>query len=135
MTQTFFCTVTGLVGYYLPLKTVKRHTTDKPWVTDQFRLLIRCHQNAMKNGQVARYMVYRNRVQRMSKVLPRKYYALKIEGLRSSNPRNWWRSVKLIMGRKTNTTQPMTGLANQLHDGNRHALVDSVNRLFSRSGS
>ena len=130
MTQTFYSTVTGLIDYYLPLMTVKRHTTDKPWVTDQFRLLIRCHQNALRNGQVARYTVYRNRVQRMSKILSRKYYARKIEGLRSSNPRNWWRSVKLIMGRKTNTTRPMTSFANQLHDGDMHALADSVNRFF-----
>ena len=62
MTQTFYSTVTGLIDYYLPLRTVKRHTTDKPWVTDQFRLLIRCRQNALKNGQVARYRVYSNRV-------------------------------------------------------------------------
>jgi len=66
----------------------------------------------------------------MSKALQRKYYARKIEGLRSSNPRLWWRSVKLIMGLKSNTTRPMTGLASQLHDGDMQALVDSVNRLF-----
>ena len=83
MTQTFYSTVTGLIDYYLPLMTVKRHTTDKPWVNDQFRRLIRCRQHALKNGQVARYRLYRNRVQRMSKVLQRKYYARKIEGLRS----------------------------------------------------
>jgi len=129
MTQTFYSTVTDLVDYYLPLRTVKRHTTDKPWVTDQFRRLIRCRQNALKKGQV-----YRNRVQRMSEVLQRKYYARKIEGLRSSKLCNWWRSVKLIMSRKTNTNRPMTGFANQLHDGDMHALADSVNRFFSRNG-
>jgi len=42
MTQAFYGTVTGLVNYYLPLRTVKRHSTDKPWVSDQFRHLIRC---------------------------------------------------------------------------------------------
>ena len=130
MTQTFYSTVTGLVDHYLPLITVKRHTTDKPRVTDQFRRLIRCRQNALKNSQVARYRLYRNRVQRMSKVLQRKYYARKLKGLRSSNTRNWWRSVKLITGRKTSITQPMVGLANQLHDGNMQALADNLNRFF-----
>ena len=130
MTQLFYSTVTGLVDYYLPLMTVKRHTRDKPWITDQFRRLIRCRQNALKNGQDARYRAYRNRVQRMSKALQRKYYARKIEGLRASNPRNWWRSVKLITGQKMNSTQPMSGLANQLHDGDMQALADNVNRFF-----
>jgi len=66
----------------------------------------------------------------MSKVLQRKYYARKLKGMRSSNPHNWWRSVKLITGRKTNITQPMIGLANQLHDGDMQALADNVNRFF-----
>jgi len=66
----------------------------------------------------------------MSKVLQRKYYARKLKGMRSSNPHNWWRSVKLITGRKTNITQPMIGLANQLHDGDMKALADNVNRFF-----
>jgi len=53
MTQAFYSTVTGLVDYYLPLKTVKRHSTDKPWVSDQFRHLIRCRQHVLKTGQTA----------------------------------------------------------------------------------
>jgi len=130
MTQLFYSVVTGLVDYYLPLMTVKRHTTDKPWITDQFRHLLHCRQNVLKNNQDVRYTVYRNRVQRMSKTLQWKYYSLKMEGLRASNPRNWWRSVKLITGQKMNTTQPKTGLANQLYDGDMQTLADSVNRFF-----
>jgi len=34
------------------------------------------------------------------------------------------------MGQSVNTTQPLIGLANQLYDGNVHALADSVNRFF-----
>ena len=55
MTQAFYSTVTGLLDYYLLLMTVTRHTTDKPWVTDQFRHLIRCRQHALKTGHTARY--------------------------------------------------------------------------------
>jgi len=74
MTQAFYSTITSLVDYYLPLMTVKCHTTDKPWVTDQFRHLIRCRQHALKTGQTVRYREYRNRVQRVSRTLRRKYY-------------------------------------------------------------
>lgn len=58
--QLFYSTVTALVDYYLPLMTVTHHKTDKPWITDQFRCLIRCRQNVLKNGQVAPYKAYRN---------------------------------------------------------------------------
>ena len=96
--------------YYLPLLTVK------PWVADQFQRLIRCWQNAWKNGQTARYKSYRNRVNRMSKTLQSKYYARKIKGLRVSNPRNWWHNMKMITGQKTSTCQPLRGLANLHND-------------------
>jgi len=60
MTESFYRTLTGLVDYYLPLMTVKRHTNDKPWVTDQFHHLIRCCQHVQKSGQIMRYRAYRN---------------------------------------------------------------------------
>jgi len=103
MTEAFYNTVIGLLDYHLPLLTVKRHTTDKPWVTDQFRHLIRCRQHALKTGQTARYRAYRNRVQRMLNTLRRKYYARKMEGLRVSTPRSWWRSVKQVTARHQTT--------------------------------
>ena len=130
MVNDFYGTVSGLIDYYLPLLTVTRHTTDKPWVTDHFRRLIRCRQYALKHGQAARYRSYRNRVQQMSKVLQRKYYAKKIEGLRTSNSRNWWRRVKFITGQKTSEAHPLSGLANQLHDGDTLALAANVNAFF-----
>jgi len=66
----------------------------------------------------------------MSRTLRRKYYAIKKKELRNSDPQTWWRSVKLITGQTVNSTQSMTGLANQLHDGDINALADSVNRFF-----
>ena len=53
-----------------------------------------------------------------------------MEGLRASNPRNWWRSVKLVTDQTVNKSQPLTGLANQLHDGDVQTLADNVNRFF-----
>ena len=55
MAACFYDTITSLVDYHLPLRNVKRHSTDKLWITDQLRRLIRCRQNALKNGQTDRY--------------------------------------------------------------------------------
>ena len=52
--------------------------------------------DALKNGERVRYKTLRNQVQRMTKQLRRKYYARKMEGLRNSNPRSWWNSVKQV---------------------------------------
>jgi len=53
-----------------------------------------------------------------------------MEGLRVSNPRNWWCSVKQVTGQTVNNSQPLTGLANQVHNGDVQALADSINRFF-----
>ena len=132
MTACFYDTIIGLIDYYLPLQKVKRHSTDKPWVTDQFRRLIRCRQNALKNGQVDRYKTYRNKVQRATKYLRRKFYARKIDNLRNSDQRNWWRSVKQITGLSRPSTQSLQSLANHFHDGDLHELASSINHFFQQ---
>ena len=66
MTESFYRRVMGVIDYHLALMTVKHHTKDKPWVTDQFRRhrrLIRCRQHALMSGQNVRYRAYRNRVE------------------------------------------------------------------------
>jgi len=110
MVACVYSTVTSLLDHCLPPSlTVKRHTTDKPWVTDQFRQLIRCRQFALRSGRSARYKRLRNQAQRLTEQLRQKYYEKKVNGLRTSNPRNWWRAVKQITGFKQKSTEPLAG--------------------------
>jgi len=50
------------LDYYLPTYSVVRHTADKPWVTDEFRQLIRRRQFAWMHGQLENYEKLRNMV-------------------------------------------------------------------------
>ena len=85
------------------------------------------------NNEMVRFRVYRNKVQRLSRQLRRKFYARKISSLRESDPRNWWRSVKQLTGQQSSrTSQPLTSLANQLHNGDMSALASSVNSFFQQ---
>ena len=87
------------------------------------------------NNEMVRFRVYRNKVQRLSRQLRRKFYARKISSLRESDPRNWWRSVKQLTGQQSSrTSQPLTSLANQLHNGDMSALASSVNSFFQHGG-
>ena len=128
----FYNTVTSLLDHHLPLLTVRRHTTDKPWVTDQFRRLIRRRQNAFRSGDKARYRRLRNQVQRLTRQLRRKYFVKKVNGLRNSNPRNWWRAVKQVTGLQSKSTEPLVGLAQRLHDGDMHKLTNQINKFFQQ---
>ena len=58
--------------------------------------------------------------------------AKRMQALRGSNPRNWWRSVKQLTGQQSRQSQPLSALANQLHDGDLSALASSVNSFFQQ---
>jgi len=53
-----------------------------------------------------------------------------VNGLRTSNQRNWWRAVKQITGLKQKSTEPLAGLAQRIHDGDVHALAGHINKFF-----
>ena len=92
--QMLTSNINKLTDKHFPTETVVRHTTDKPWVSDRFRDLIRRRQHAWKAGDQALYRLYRNKVNRLGKSLKQKYYDKHINGLKTSNPRNWWKGMK-----------------------------------------
>jgi len=72
----------NLTDYYLPLISVKRYTTDKPWVTDNFRHLIQCRQNHWETDNL--HDINRTEiVSRMTGELRQKFYSRKMMGLRN----------------------------------------------------
>ena len=58
--QLFQETMTVLIDTCFPLKTVTRHSSDKPLVTDRFRHLIRQRQSARMSGDLAEARRLRN---------------------------------------------------------------------------
>ena len=51
-----------LIGLCFPSKVVTRHTGDKPWITDGYRLLIRKRQRAHTRGDIIEARSLRNQV-------------------------------------------------------------------------
>ena len=68
-----YCIIT-LLNYFLPLQVVERRQSDKPWVNDKFRRLIRCRQHAWTSGDRSTYNKLRNQVNRLSKHLRNQFY-------------------------------------------------------------
>ena len=129
--QMFTSNINELMDKHFPTKTVVRYTTDKPWVTDRFRDLIRRRQHAWKAGDQALYHLYRNKVNRLSKSLKKNYYDKRINGLKTSNPRNWWKGMKELLGcQQTSSDPPLLHLANQVCDGNLLELSQRINNFF-----
>ena len=125
MTSHFYATVTSLVNMYLPERTVVRHTTNKPWVTDDFCRLVRQRQYAWTSGDMVKYRALRNRVNRLSVTLRKRFCQKRIQNLRRCNASNWWKETKRLTGQSNKSD--LAGLAASECDGDFQQLSELIN--------
>ena len=129
---TYFTDVlTAMLDCYMPLCPFKHHSSEKPWVSDSFRQLIRRRQFAFRSGNVAQYKKLQNATQRAAKQLRQQYYNRKIKQLRSSDPRKWWQSVKRFIGTDQAERSEVSNLATQLNYDEDCALASDINKFFA----
>jgi len=130
MTEHFYSTVTALIDKYLPERVAIRHTSNKPWVTEEFCRLIRQRQHAWISGDSPKYKQIRNRVNRLSCKLRRLFCEKRIHGLRRCNAANWWRETKRLTGQARKSD--LKGLADAESDGDDTLLSDIINISLQR---
>ena len=78
--------ITVGVDTIMPLKRIKLHVNDPPWVTSDFKELIKSRQQAFSNREMENYRHYRNLVNRKRKTLQSRYFASKIQHLKQTKP-------------------------------------------------
>ena len=121
-------TVTTLLDVHLPLYCTVRCINDKPWVTTEFRRLIRSRQFAWSTGDRCSFNKFRNRINRLAKQLRANYYNKLVQKLHKQNPRDWWRGINKLTGRVTKSgLQPLIDSA---ADGDVQYFASSVNRVL-----
>ena len=76
---------------------------DPPWITANFKNLIKKRQAAFSNGNIELFRYYRNQVNRERKICHQKFYSSKVEHLKKSKPSRWWKEVKQIAGMAPST--------------------------------
>ena len=126
--------VISLMDTFFTNKVVTRHMTDKPWVTDYFRCLIRKRQRAFMRGDKCEYKVLRNKVNRASARLKFEFYQKHILAITESGSRDWWKNMKKIMGLNANSKSFIEQLANKTTNGDCTELANRMNDLFLSVG-
>ena len=81
----------------MPEKMIKFHHNDPPWITGEFKSLIKKRQQAFSSGNTTSKF-YRNKVNKMRKKCRINYYACKVNHLKQTKPKEWWAKVKGICG-------------------------------------
>ena len=124
-------TLNNLLDKHSPLKSLIRHSSDKPWVNDYFRFVIRRRQRAYMQGDTESYNRYRNKVNRMAKSLKTEYYNNKVASPKHVNPSRWWREVNELT-----SSMPSRGVSSLQHiedhvcGGDLSRLAEDINEFF-----
>jgi len=121
---SYYNVTKSLLEYYLSSRSVIRFSTDKPWITDEFRRLIRQRQYAWTHNK-SEYNRLGNAVNRLSIKLRERFYKKKIEGLRQSNASNWCRQTKKLTGQASKPDS--VGLANEITVVSMQRLANNIN--------
>ena len=82
----------------MPVRSVKVHENDRPWLTKQLKSLSVRRQKALSSKNEILFKILRNKVNRERKRCRKVYYEKKVKDLRDTKPRNWWRDVKQLCG-------------------------------------
>ena len=130
MVNLFYSIILSLLDQYMPLRPRLRNLNDKPWVTEEFRAVIRRRQYAWVNRQYADYRRYRNQALRLARTLRKRFYDAKVKRLRQSDNRNWWRQVKRFTGESKQCE--LSGLANSVASGSYRLLADMINESLQQ---
>ena len=92
--------LTSAIDSFLPRKIVKKHPTDRPWISKKLKSRIRKRQSAFpRHGKNSpNYKFWRNKVQGEVKKSKNHYYHDEVAQVESTNSSKWWRHIKSLTG-------------------------------------
>ena len=95
--------LTSASDSFLPRKVVKKHTTDRPWISKKLNSWIGKRQSAfLRHGRdSSNYKFWRNKVQGEVKKAENHYYHDKVAQVEPTNSSKCWRQVKSLTSQDT----------------------------------
>ena len=125
----FYKIIESGLDYFLPKKTVNLHTSDKPWITPDYKNLIAKRQKAFSRGNRPVYCKLRNQVIKEGKRLKSTFLNTTLSELKSNkNNKKWWDTVKELAGYPKKQV-PLTILSEgRIISGNE--LAEKINAAF-----
>ena len=127
-TDAFYSTVHKAMDRHFPTKVVKLHSTDKPWVTPEIKLLIKKRQKAFAKKDMALWRSLRNRTARVIDRSKKFHYKDRIQNLKKSDPARWHKGIQLISNKKK---QPPIISAPGFPQHNEKAIAEAINQQFA----
>ena len=117
--------ITRMLDDTIPVRTVRVHSTDKPWMTPNIKAEIKARQRAFTKGDLSKFESICVKVTKLITNAKAKYYKSKAEGNREFNPAKWYKIIyQLAAANEDHQTLSSSAQAN-LTD-----LADRLQRSF-----
>ena len=90
----------GAINNFLPQKVIKKHRTDRPWITIKIKMWIGKPQSAfIRHGKDSdAYRHWRNKVQGAIRTAKHHYYQKKVAEVEQVKPAKSWSEIKKLAG-------------------------------------
>ena len=126
--------LTEVISYGLdtimPVRSIKIHETDRPWVSTQLKQLITRRQKAFASGNQPLFKILKNKVNRERKHCRKVYYENKVKDLQDCKPRYWWREGKKLCGSTKTTGHGLTSILHPDLVCDESTLASKINKAF-----
>ena len=117
----FTKTLNSILDETIPVKKIRMHPSDRPWMTPHIKFVIKERQRAFIRGDTEKYQHLRQRVMTMVTKAKLKYYEDKTANTRTKNPAKWFKSIYRLCGAVDSnqiapTTENLSEVAEMLQD-------------------
>ena len=112
---------------FFPIKRVKTHSTDKPWITHKIKSLITKRQKAFAADSKSKWRKLRNKCKREIDKAKISFYANRTRKLQATDPRRWYQSIKLMLN---DTKSELNMHVPGIDRGDHKALANAINSKF-----
>ena len=126
----FFTDLSQALDRLLPQKVVKKHPTDKSWITSKIKKGIFKRQSAFIQQwkMSSAYRFWRNKVQQSIRTAKHRYYNTKVTDVKKVNPAKWWKEIKRLSGQSLKPEWHHQFLENSF---DTKLLTDRINSFFT----
>ncbi|XP_078594556.1 uncharacterized protein LOC144872371 [Branchiostoma floridae x Branchiostoma japonicum] len=121
-------TLQSKIDEFFPLKSIRLHHQDRPWMSPAIKSLIRARQQAFAREDLATWKLLRNKVQRKINDSKKSYYNNKIKALKKEHAAQWHKEIKAManMGRN----DPIINIEG-LSPSDHRATADEINKTLA----
>ena len=125
--EQFYTTLNEAIDLHFPLRRMKIHSQDRPWMNPEIKSLIRRRQLAYHEGREHEWKELRNKVIRKIKKAKGAYYPDRIQHLKDTNPSSWYREIRFLCGlRQDHPTIDVPGV----DKNDSKAIANAINSHF-----